>query len=73
MANESSFLENDSFLDLPPLKLVNSILDLNHLITITLGDSYLGMITDHELGSLTLLFFFLLINVLQPSLMRNTC
>ena len=72
MANESSFLEKDSFLDLPPLKLVNSILDFNHLITITLGDSYLDMITDHELGSLTLLLFCLT-NVLQPSLMTNTC
>ena len=51
MANESSFLEKDSFLDLPPLKIVNSIDSFKHLITITLGDFYLENITDHEFGN----------------------
>ena len=40
MANETSFLESDSFMDLPLLRKVDRKLELHHLTTMFLVDKY---------------------------------
>jgi hypothetical protein len=52
MANESSFLEADSFLDLPPLRQVDRSLELQHIISKVLVDQYGNLVETSETGRL---------------------
>ena len=54
MANESSFLKADSFLDLPPLRQVDTdrSLDLQHIISKVLVDQYGNLVETSETGRL---------------------
>ena len=52
MANESSFLEADSFLDLPPLRHVDRSLELKHIATKGLVDQYGNLVETSEIGRL---------------------
>ena len=52
MANESSFLEADSFLDLPPLRQVDRSLKLQHIISKVLVDQYGNLVETSETGRL---------------------
>ena len=52
MTNESSFLEADSFLDLPPLRQVDRSLELQHITSKVLVDQYGNIVETSETGRL---------------------
>ena len=52
MANESSFLEADSFLDLPPLRQVDRNLELQHMFSKVLVDQYGNLVETSGIGRL---------------------
>ena len=52
MTNESSFLEADSFLDLPPLRQVDRSLELQHVTSKVLVDQYGNIVETSETGRL---------------------